>query len=181
MSRIEIKIGGFGGQGVIMAGMIIGRAASIYEGKDATLTQSFGPEARGGSCSGQVVVNTDRNLYPMVTHPDILVVMSQPAYLKFIPEVKSGGLILYESELVKPQNHSEGLTAYGIPATKFAEELGRKMVLNIIMVGFFTALSDVCSEESMRKAVENSVPRGTERLNLSAFNRGFSYGRDLVK
>ncbi len=180
MSRVEIKIGGFGGQGVIMAGMIIGKAASIYDGKDATLTQSFGPEARGGSCSGQVVVNTDRNLYPMVTNPDILMAMSQPAFLKFLPEVRPEALILYESSLVKPGELPGSHKVYGIPATKFAEELGRKMVLNIVMVGFFTALSDVCSEQAMRKAVESSVPRGTERLNLSAFERGFTYGRQLV-
>ena len=108
MSRVEIKIGGFGGQGVILAGMIIGRAAAIYDHKDATLTQSFGPEARGGACSAQVVVNTERNLYPMVSSPDVLVVMSQPAFDKFLPEVKPDGLILYESSLVSPDSIPAG-------------------------------------------------------------------------
>ena len=179
MSRLEIKIGGFGGQGVILAGMIIGKAASIYDDKDATLTQSFGPEARGGSCSAQVVVNTDRNLYPMVTQPDVLVVMSQPAYLKFVGEVKPGALILYDDTLVKMDDLADGCRSFGIPATRFAEELGRRMVLNIIMVGFFTALGDICSLESVKQAVTNSVPKGTEKLNLNAFERGYSYGLEL--
>jgi 2-oxoglutarate ferredoxin oxidoreductase subunit gamma len=179
MSRAEIKIGGFGGQGVILAGMIIGRAAAIHDNKDATLTQSFGPEARGGACSAQVVVNTERNLYPMVTHPDVLVVMSQPAYEKYVTEVKPGALVLYEDTLVQLEDLPKGCTAYGIPATQFAEELGRRMVLNIIMVGFFAALSDVCTVEAMKKAVTESVPRGTEKLNLDAFERGYQHGLAL--
>lgn len=179
MSRVEIKIGGFGGQGVILAGMIIGRAAAIYDGKDATLTQSFGPEARGGACSAQVVVNTQRNLYPMVTQPDVLVVMSQPAYDKYIPEVKPGGLVLYESALVQTDGLPNGSPAYGIPATQYAEDLGRRMVLNIIMVGFFTALSGICSLDAVKQAVVASVPKGTEKLNLNAFERGYQHGIDL--
>jgi 2-oxoglutarate ferredoxin oxidoreductase subunit gamma len=181
MSRVEIKIGGFGGQGVILAGMIIGKAGSIFDNKDATLTQAFGPEARGGACSAQVVVNTQRNLYPMVTHPDVLVVMSQPAYEKFVTEVKPGALVLYEESLVQPENLPEGCTAHGIPATQFAEDLGRKMVLNIIMVGFFAALTDVCTVDSLKQAVLSSVPKGTEKLNQDAFERGYDYGRQLKK
>lgn len=179
MSRVEIKIGGFGGQGVILAGMIIGRAAAIYDHKDATLTQSFGPEARGGACSAQVVVNTERNLYPMVSSPDVLVVMSQPAFDKFLPEVKPDGLILYESSLVSPDSIPAEHPSYGIPATKIAEELGRRMVLNIIMVGFFTALSGICTLDAVKQAVVNSVPKGTEKLNLDAFERGYRHGLEL--
>ncbi len=181
MSRLEIKIGGFGGQGVILAGMIMGRAASIYDDKDATLTQSFGPEARGGACSAQVVVSTERNLYPCVTNPDILVAMSQPAYEKYIGEVKPGALILYEESLVKPEPRPEGSKTYGIPATKIAEELGRSMVLNIVMLGFFTALSRLVSLEAMKKAVSDSVPRGTLKLNEDAFMRGYNYGLELAQ
>ena len=109
MSRLEIKIGGFGGQGVILCGMIMGRAASIYDNKDATLTQSFGPEARGGACSAQVVVSSERNLYPCVTQPDILVVMSQPAYDKYITEIKPGALVLFEEILADEEKHIDYL------------------------------------------------------------------------
>ncbi|NMB74395.1 MAG: pyruvate ferredoxin oxidoreductase [Myxococcales bacterium] len=178
--RVELKIGGFGGQGVILAGMIMGRGAAIHDGLDATLTQSFGPEARGGACSAQVVLSPDRNLYPCVSHPDILVVMSQPAYDKFIGEVKPGALLLYEESLVKPEPLPPGVKAYGIPATQLAEELGRRMVLNIVMVGFLAALTDAVSLEAVKKALAESVPKGTEKLNLDAFQKGFEYGRKLV-
>jgi 2-oxoglutarate ferredoxin oxidoreductase subunit gamma len=179
MSRTEIKIGGFGGQGVILAGMIIGKAAALFDDKDATLTQSFGPEARGGACSAQVVVNTERNLYPLVSRPDVLVVMSQPAYEKFAPELPPGAMVLYETNLVQPDLDRHDGPCHGIPATEFAEELGRRMVLNIIMVGFFTALSGICSREAVQEAVLGSVPKGTEKLNQDAFERGYNYGLEL--
>ena len=179
MSRVEIKIGGFGGQGVILAGMIIGRAASIHDGKDATLTQSFGPEARGGACSAQVVLGTERNFYPCVTDPSILMVMSQPACDKFIDELAPKVLLLYEESLVNPGKITKSIKSYCIPAMKIAEELGRKMVLNIIMVGFFTALVEEVSKDAVTKSVKEMVPKGTQRLNHDAFMRGYRYGKKL--
>ncbi len=181
MSRVEIKIGGFGGQGVILAGQIIGRAGALYNGKEATLTQSFGPEARGGSCSAQVVISTTRNLYPCVTNPDVLMIMSQPAYDKYASELRSGALLLFEESLVKPIALPAGVQAYGIPAVRLAEELGHKMVLNIVMVGFFAALADVVTLVAIRKSVVDLVPPGTEKLNLDAFDRGYTFGCALRK
>ena len=179
MSRVEIRISGFGGQGVILAGIILGRAAALHDGKDATLTQSFGPEARGGACSAQVVLSRERNLYPCVNRPDILVAMSQPAYDKYITEVAGNALVLYEENLVDPADLPEGCRSYGIPATRFAEDIGRKMVLNIIMLGFVTALSNAVSPQAVKKAVAESVPRGTQKLNEDAFDRGYAYGLSL--
>lgn len=179
MSRVEIRISGFGGQGVILAGIILGRAAALHDGMDATLTQSFGPEARGGACSAQVVLSRERNLYPCVTRPDVLVTMSQPAYEKYIGGAAPGSLVLYEKNLVNPVGLPEGCRAYGIPATQFAEDIGRKMVLNIIMLGFVTALSDVVSARAVKQAVAESVPRGTQKLNEDAFDRGYDYGLKL--
>ena len=179
MSTTEIKFGGFGGQGVILAGMIIGRAASIYDNKFATLTQSFGPEARGSACSAQVIVSEDRILYPYVTKPQILLVMSQEACNKFLPETTEGATVIIEEELVKPKELKPGMKLFAIPATRFAEELGRKMVLNIVMVGFFTAVTKILHFDSVREAVKASVPQGTENLNLEAFDRGYKYGVSL--
>jgi 2-oxoglutarate ferredoxin oxidoreductase subunit gamma len=181
MGISEIKIGGFGGQGVILTGIIIGRAASIYDDKFATMTQAFGPEARGSACSSQVIVAGDPILYPYVTNPGILVVMSQEAFTKFYPQMPDEGLLLYESDLVQIGDVKPGIQTFGIPATRFAEELGRKMVLNIVMTGFFTAVTGVIGMEAMRKAVEASVPPGTESLNLQAFQKGYDYGAELVK
>ncbi|MBW2524228.1 MAG: 2-oxoacid:acceptor oxidoreductase family protein [Deltaproteobacteria bacterium] len=181
MTTKEIKIGGLGGQGVILSGMIIGKAAALFDNKHATMTQAFGPEARGSACSAQLIVSDDAVLYPYVNRPEILVTMSQDAYAKFTPALADGGLLLIEEELVKvddpPPNNAK---VYGIPATRIAEELGRKLVLNIVMVGFFTAIAKLIEPDAMRKAVEASVPPGTERLNLSAFDKGFEHGQSLL-
>jgi len=180
MAKTEIRIGGLGGQGVILSGIILGKAASIYDGKHSTLIQAFGPEARGSACSAQVMVDDDPIGYPYVRKPDILVVMSTDAYSQFVHQLKDDGILLYEEELVKPTDLPEGIRKYGIPATRIAEELGRTLVLNIIMVGFFTGVTGLLTEKAVEKAVLASVPRGTEDLNLKAFRRGFEHGRKLV-
>jgi 2-oxoglutarate ferredoxin oxidoreductase subunit gamma len=179
MARTEIKIGGFGGQGVILSGYIIGRAAAIYDNKHATMIQAFGPEARGSACSAQVIVSPEPIAYPYITSPSVMIVMSQEAYTKFTPELAPGGILITEEELVKPHNLRRDLTHFSIPATRFAEELGRKMVLNIVMMGFLTAVTDIVGCEAMRSAVKVSVPRGTEQLNLNAFDKGYEYGMQL--
>jgi 2-oxoglutarate ferredoxin oxidoreductase subunit gamma len=177
--RTEIKITGFGGQGVILAAYIIGKAAAIYDKKNATLTQSFGPEARGGACSAQLVISDRTILYPYVKRPDILVTMSQEAYTKFAPELKEKGLLVIEEDLVKPIEIPDTIKMVSIPATRLAEEIGRKMVLNIVMTGFFAAVTNLVSLPSMQSAVEDSVPKGTEKLNLQAFETGYEYGSKL--
>src|SRR5512138_327950 len=100
MAKTEIRVGGLGGQGVILNASILGKAASIYEGKHATLIQAFGPEARGSACSAQVTISTEDIGYPYVKNPDVLVLMSQDAYNQFVPSLKPGGLVLFEEELV---------------------------------------------------------------------------------
>lgn len=181
MARIEVRIGGFGGQGVIMAGYIIGKAAALFDGKNATLTQSFGPEARGSACSAQVVISEATILNPYIKTPKIMVVMSQEAFTKFVPSLDADGILLIEEELVEPQKLPPTVKVYGIPATRIAEELGRKIVLNMVMCGFFTSVTKLVSKDAMRKAVETSVPRGTEGLNLMAFEKGYEYGLKLLQ
>jgi 2-oxoglutarate ferredoxin oxidoreductase subunit gamma len=181
MSATEIKFGGFGGQGVILAGIIVGRAASIYNDKFATLTQSFGPEARGSACSAQVILSDSRITYPYVTRPEILLAMSQEACNKFLPETTDDAILIIEEDLVKPKNLKPGMKVFGIPATRFAEELGRKMILNIVMVGFFTAVTKLVDYEAVKEAVKASVPPGTENMNLKAYERGYEYGTQLLQ
>ncbi|MBN1568884.1 MAG: 2-oxoacid:acceptor oxidoreductase family protein [Acidobacteria bacterium] len=176
MSWTEIKFGGFGGQGVILAGMIVGRAASLYNNQFATLTQSFGPEARGSACSAQIIISENKVLYPYVTRPEILLVMSQEACNKFLREATDNATIIIEEDLVKPQGLRPGMRLFGIPATRLAEELGRKMILNIVMVGFFTAVTKIVAYEAAREAVIASVPQGTEAMNLKAYDCGYKYG-----
>lgn len=177
----ELRIAGFGGQGVILATHILGRAAAVHENRFATMTQSYGPEARGGAASAALIVSDEPILFPYVTHPDILVVMSQEAYTRFTPEVKPGGFLLLEEELVRLDQKAQGLKIYGIPATRFAEEIGKKMVLNVIMTGFLCAITGVVSADAARKSVAESVPARFRDLNLAAFDKGFRYGQDLLE
>ncbi|HWJ46974.1 MAG TPA: 2-oxoacid:acceptor oxidoreductase family protein [Candidatus Udaeobacter sp.] len=176
MRLTEIRIAGFGGQGVILSAVVLGKAASIYENGFATMTQNFGPEARGGACSAQLVVSDSPVLYPYVTQPDIMVVLSQEAYNRFVPELKPGGTLIIEEDLVRISNLNRDKKVYSILATRFAEELGKRMVLNSVMVGFFTAVTKLLSADAVRKAVEDSVPSSFRELNLKAFDKGFEYG-----
>jgi len=181
MAKSEIRVGGLGGQGVILSGLIIGKAASIYDDKHATLIQAFGPEARGSACSAQVTVSNEAIGYPYVKNPDILMVMSPDAYTQFVPTLKTGGTLLYEQDLITPDDRvPKGARAYGVPATRFAEELGRRLVLNIVMVGFFAGVTELVSFEAVKQAVLASVPKGTEDLNMRALKKGYDHGRGLV-
>ncbi len=174
MSRKEIRITGFGGQGVVLSGYIIGRACSINSDKHATMIQSFGPEARGSACSSTLVVSDTEVLYPYIQRPDIFIVMSGEGYEKFGEELKEDGLLVYEKDLVHP-TFKEGQPAFGIPSTRIAESLGRTIIQNIVMLGFFAAVVKLVPREAMRDAVKDSVPAGTEELNLKAFDAGWAY------
>jgi 2-oxoglutarate ferredoxin oxidoreductase subunit gamma len=174
MSRTEIRVTGFGGQGVVLCGYIIGRAAAINAGKHATMVQSFGPEARGSACSATLVVSEEEVLYPYIQSPDVFVVMSAEGWDKFGGELKEDGVLVYESDLVHPEPRP-AQKAYGVPSSRIAEELDRPIVQNIVMLGFFTAATELVSEEDMREAVKASVPAGTEELNVKAFQAGWHY------
>lgn len=180
MPLTEIRIAGFGGQGVILSAIVLGKAASIHQGEFATMTQNFGPEARGGACSAQLMLSDSPVLYPYVTHPDVMVVMSQEAYSKFAPELKDGGMLLIERDLVRVTDLPAQTRIYSVPATRLAEELGKRMVLNIVMVGFFTAVTQLLDADAVRKAVADSVPASFRELNLKAFEKGYDYGKTAL-
>lgn len=176
MSLTEIRVAGFGGQGVILSAIVLGKACSIHEGKFATMTQNFGPEARGGACSAQLILSDSPVLYPYVTQPDVMVAMSQEAYVKFGSELKEGGMLIIERDLVRVTDVPRQQRIYSIPATRIAEELGKRMVLNIVMVGFFTAVAQLLDPDAVRKAVADSVPAHFRDLNVKAFDKGYEYG-----
>ena len=174
MSRTEIRITGFGGQGVVLSGHIIGHACAVNAGQHATMIQSFGPEARGSACSTTLAVSDEEVLYPYIQRPDIFVVMSSEGYDKYRDELKDEGTLVYEQDLVKP-TLKKGQPAFGVPSTRIAEQLGRTIVQNIVMLGFFAAVTKIVPVEDMRNAVKDSVPPGTEELNLRAFDAGYEY------
>lgn len=180
MNRIEAKLSGFGGQGIILAGFILGQAASIFEGKNATLTQDYGPEARGGSCSAQVVISDEPASYPYATNPSVLVAMSQEAYSKNTAGINEDVLILIDENLVTPEKGPKN-RILSIPATQIAQGLGRSAVANIVMLGFLTATSGIVQKEAMKQSVLASVPKGTEELNTKAFESGYNYGVDALQ
>ena len=117
----EIRFSGFGGQGIVRCALITGKALSLYDKKNATMTQSFGPEARGSACSSQLVVSKDRVLYPYISAPGILISMSQEAYDKYESDLKENGILIIDQDLVTPKSKSNKVITYSIPATRIAE------------------------------------------------------------
>ena len=178
--KMDIRFSGFGGQGIIKSGMLIGKAASLFDNKFATLTQSFGPEARGGACSAQVVIDENEVLYPYIIAPEILVSMSQEAYEKFIGDPGKGGIVLTDTDLVKPKTKRKDVNMFSIPATRIAEEMGNRIFANVVMVGFFTAVTNLVSLEAMKKALPGSVPERFLDTNIEALEKGYEYGKNLI-
>jgi 2-oxoglutarate ferredoxin oxidoreductase subunit gamma len=170
--RREIRIAGFGGQGVVLAGYVLGKAVALYDGREAVMTQSHGPEARGGASSADLVISSEPIAYPFIQQPDILVALSQEAYSKFHPFVKSGATVLIDRDLVVP---GSGDLFHTIPATRLAEDLGRRIVANVVMLGYFTAVTRLVDPDAMVKALETSVKPKTIPLNMAAFQAGFEY------
>jgi 2-oxoglutarate ferredoxin oxidoreductase subunit gamma len=171
--RQEVRLAGYGGQGIVLAGLLLGKAAALYDGKEAVFTQSYGPEARGGASSADVVIADAPVDYPLVTRPDCLVVMFQEAYERYRPDLAAGGLLVLDEDLVKPEP-GEGVFR-AIPATRLAEGLGKKIVANVVMLGFFTAISGLVSREAVEAALRSTIaPRHLE-LNLRAFAAGYGF------
>lgn len=180
MSTARVMLTGFGGQGVVLAGHILGKAASIHDNREATLIQAYGPEARGGATLVQVTISNEPILYPYIESADVVVCMSQEGFTRYAPALGRDGALLIEEDLVRlPDGHPTG-HVFGIPATQLAVEAGRKMVANIVMLGFLVAVTGVVSRKAMEEAIRTSVPKGTEELNLRAFARGLTHGELLL-
>ncbi len=171
----EIRFAGYGGQGIVRSGIIVTKGATIFDNRFATMNQSFGPEARGGACSSQLIIADKKILYPYVEVADILVAMSQPAYEKFESELGEHGKLLFDTDLVKPKTPRGSIKHFGVPSTRLAEELGHRIMANVVMLGFFTAVTREVSKEAMEKAVADSVPGGLIDVNLKAFEKGYCY------
>ena len=178
MQELRVKISGFGGQGIILSSYIVGKAASIFDGKHASMTQAYGPEARGGACSSQVVISDEEIDYPLVDIANVLIAMSQEAYDKFLPILKKNGILLYDTDLVKELQPHDGIIVKAIPATRLAEEMGKKIVANIVMLGFASVQTKIATYEAMKSAIKESVPAKFTKLNLAAFQIGYDYKGD---
>jgi len=177
----QVFITGFGGQGIVMAGDILGKAATLYDRRHATMMQTYGPEARGGSCSSQVIISDREILFPCIGEPEVLICMSQEGYTKYVKTLRRRGTLIWDTDLVKSRKSAAGLTTFNIPATRFAEELGSTMMANIVMLGFLAAVQNVVSAGALRDAVADSVPPATKENNIRAFDRGREYGEAILK
>lgn len=177
MARQEVRFAGFGGQGLLLAGVLLGKTAAIYAGKQAAQTQSYGTEARGGASQCNVVIDDKEITFVGVVNPDVFVVMSQEAYEKLVGEVREGGLVFYDSDLVKIKDQPK-LRQVPIPSTNTAKELGRQMVANVVILGAMVEGTRMVDPDLLKTCLQESVPPGTEQLNLKAFEAGRSlYGQ----
>ena len=169
--RYEVRFSGFGGQGIILSAVILGRAAVMYDNKFAVQTQVYGPEARGGASMSAVIIDDNPILFPKVVTPDIYVIMSQEGFEKYGANAPESSVMLVDSTLV----HSRPVcTCIEIPATQEAKQtLGRDIVANIVMLGALVSTTHVVSETAIEKAILDSVPKGTEALNQKALKLGF--------
>ncbi|ASI98444.1 2-oxoacid:ferredoxin oxidoreductase subunit gamma [Thermococcus celer] len=177
--RKEVLFSGFGGQGVILASVILGRAAAVYENLYAVQSQAYGPESRGGASKAEVVISDEPIDYPKTLSPDYAVLFSQEAYNKYLHSVREGAKVIVEEELVPRRDleFEKKLDVLALPLTEIAEETtGLSLTMNILTLGILTAWTGVVSREAVEKAVLDAVPRGTEEINLRALHRGFELG-----
>jgi len=172
MSRTEILVGGVGGQGVVLSGILLGTAATLFEGKQAVQTQSYSSELRGGSTRAEVIISEEPVTDPQVRKPDILIALAEDALSKYINRIKPKGLLVIDSDLVKGAKPGD-YEILAIPATSIADkEMGNIVVANLIILGALLKKTGLLSVEAMEKAIEVSVPKKAITLNLNAFRRG---------
>ncbi len=171
-NRIEVRLAGEGGQGMILAGVILAEAAAIYDGKFVVQTQTYGPEARGGSSKAEVIISDEEIDHPEVINADILVAMSQEACDKYASNLKKDGLLIVDSEKVRRIPLTNAVKA---PITHLAiEATGKPITANVVSLGMLVGLTKLVSRDAINKAIIARAPRGTEELNQKALERGFA-------
>lgn len=169
--KVQIRFGGYGGQGIVLAGTLLGRAATLYDGREAVFTQAYGPEARGGASRADVIISDHPIDYPYVIQPDVLVVLFQEAYASFVGQLRAGGELIVEEDLVRLDDSSRPVSL--LPATRIAEELGNRIVMNVVVLGFLVGRTAVVSREAAEQAIRTTVKPRAVDLNLRAFDAGF--------
>ncbi|UCC27390.1 MAG: 2-oxoacid:acceptor oxidoreductase family protein [Candidatus Bathyarchaeota archaeon] len=179
--RREIMFAGFGGQGVVTAGYITGQAAAVYDDRECSFTRVYGPEARGSACYSGVVVDEEEIDYPYLLNPEIMVIMSQEAYEKFLSKLADGGLLIIDSSIVRLDERAEKYKRYNVPATQIAEKMGARVVANVVMLGFVGRIWRGVSVDGLRESVKATVPTRHLDLNLRAFERGIELAEKAIE
>ncbi len=172
----QIRLCGLGGQGIVLAGTILGHAG-INDGKWVTGSSSYGSEARGSACRAEVIISDEPIVFPHVTRPDILIAMSQEAYDKYIKDMgRDGETVIYDEEMVCTAE--VGLRQLGFPASSVAtKELGNKLVANMVILGIVAEVTKIVSQNALLSAIEKNVPQRFKALNLRAAELGLKLGR----
>lgn len=179
IDRFEVRLAGSGGQGLILAGVILSEAAAIYGGKNAIQTQSYGPEARGGASKSEVVIGDGQIDYPKVMKADVLLALSQEACDTYFHDLKTSGLLIIDQSFVE---RSPTSTAVEVPITKIAQEVtGRTITANIVGLGLVGGLTEVIDRKALEQAVEARAPKGTEEMNLKALAAGWDKALEIKK
>ena len=167
---VQVRFGGFGGQGIVLAGTLLGKAASLYDGKEAVFTQAYGPEARGGASRADVIISDHPVDYPYVLEPDVLVLLFQEAYAKFGANLKPQGVLIVEEDLVRVDRPGRVLP---VPATRIAEDLGNRIAMNVVVLGFLVGCTGVVSRQAAEQAIRATMKPKAVDLNLRAFEAGY--------
>ena len=178
MTRTEVRITGFGGQGVILAGIVLGHAAAVHEGKKAVQTQSYGAETRGGAARSEVVISNEKIDYPKVISADITIAMSQESFEKYGADARPGGALFVDADLVTDASAVEVGIIYQVPATKLAaDEFKKTLVANMVMLGAVAEVTKIVGLDSLKMSVREVAPKASVDLNVRAIDRGFEWAR----
>lgn len=181
MKKIEVRISGLGGQGVVLSSEILGRAAALYDKINAVQTQAYGSDIRGGNVYSEVIVSYENILYPVVNNPDILIALAQEAFNINISDLKHNGILIIDSDLVNPSSVPKGVALYKASFNKIAiEELKSKTIANMIMLGYMVEKTDIVTHTALRKSIADLVPPKTLELNLKGLNRGIALAKENV-
>lgn len=175
MKRYEIRIAGFGGQGVVTIGRILGTAISMYEGKNSVNTQSYGPESRGGACRSEVVISDGEIYYPSVRKADVFIALSQVALDTYIADLKSEGILIVDPEAVGSIPDRKDITIFRVPTMEIAQKVGGVKCQNIVALGALSTQMDWISYASFERAIAECLPSKTMAVNLEAFKSGRDY------
>jgi 2-oxoglutarate ferredoxin oxidoreductase subunit gamma len=175
--RYEIRFAGSGGQGVILAAVVVGEAAAIYEGLNSVQTQSYGPEARGGKSKSEVVISRSDIDYPKATTPDLQIILNQASCDEFIGQTGKDGIVIVDDTYVSSVPETDA-QVFSLPIVKTArEKIGRELVTNMVALGVTAWVLEkkgLMKTESLKQAVLARVPKGTEEMNEKAFIEGYN-------
>ena len=182
MAKIEIRFSGLGGQGVLLAGVILGTAVTQYEGRYAAQTQSYGAETRGGPARSDVIVSDEKIHYPLLSRCDILVSMNQSTMKNDEKDLREASTLIVDEDLVEEIPSTKNLRVFKVPATRSSQEAFKsKTFANMVMLGAVSKITSIAGSEALKSAISSLVPKETLQANLAAFDLGVRLGADRLE